>query len=277
MSQAGQTTSGYLEVNGARLAYEVAGDGPTVVLCHAGIADMRMWDAQLPALARRYRVIRYDQRGYGRSSLPPAPYSHSDDLYSLLQALGVARAVLVGVSMGGGLVIDVALRHPEMVRALVVVAPGVRGFDWDEEEEAPFAERIEAAMQAGDLDRANEVEVQLWVDGPRSAAGRADPAVRERVREMNGALYARLDERRHAEERPVDPPPFGRLEEIRVPVLAIIGDEDLRDLHRLVDVLTARVPGARRVEIAGTAHVPNMERPEEFNRIVLEFLNTVED
>jgi 3-oxoadipate enol-lactonase len=265
--------SGMVEVNGAKLYYEARGEGHPVVLMHAGIADSRMWDDQMEAFARRYRVIRYDHRGFGKSEVPAGPASLSEDLYGLLRALDVERAHLIGVSMSGGIAIDFTLTHPEMVSALVPVCPGVGGINLepDEHEQALFAE-VQAAAQAGDLRRAGEASVHVWVDGPGRTPDQVNPAVRERVRGMLGLLASRQAEQEKAEYRMLEPPAAQRLGEIHVPTLIIIGDQDISPVQKTVDRLAAEIPGARKAVIHGAAHVPNMERPDEFNRIVLEFL-----
>jgi pimeloyl-ACP methyl ester carboxylesterase len=260
------------EVNGTRLYYEVAGEGHPLVLIHAGIADSRMWDDQFDVFAQRYRVIRYDLRGFGRSEVPPGPYTLRDDLLGLLRYLGVERTYLVGVSIGGGLAIDFTLEHPDMVDALIPVAAGVGGLPPSEEDdEAPF-EAIEAAIKAGDLARANELEIELWVVGPRRAADQVDARVRQRALEMNGDSFARQAENEQALPQRLDPPAFGRLGEIHAPTLVIVGDEDLPDVMRAANAVVAGVAGARKAVMHGAAHLPNMEQPAEFNRLVLDFL-----
>lgn len=263
--------SGMAEVNGTRLYYEVAGEGHPLVLIHAGIADSRMWDDQFDAFAQRYRVIRYDLRGFGRSEVPPGPYALRDDLLGLLRFLGVARTYLVGVSIGGGLAIDFTLEHPGMVDALIPVAAGVFGLPRSAADDAPF-EEVEAAIKAGDLARANELEIDLWVVGTRRTADQVDPRVRQRALEMNGDSFARLAENEQAHPQPLDPPAYGRLGEIHAPTLVIVGDEDLPEVTRAADALAANIAGAHKVVMHGAAHLPNMEQPAEFNRLVLDFL-----
>src|SRR5690606_30071136 len=119
--------TGFLDVNGARLYYEDMGSGEAVVFVHAGIADNRMWDDQFALFAESHRVIRYDQRGFGQSPAPKGPFSYHADLHGVMQALGVERAALIGCSMGGMAVVDFALEHPEMTRALVAVCGGISG------------------------------------------------------------------------------------------------------------------------------------------------------
>jgi 3-oxoadipate enol-lactonase len=263
-------------VNGTNLYYEIAGVGHPLVLIHEGIADSRMWDDQFAVFAQRYQVLRYDLRGFGRSEVPPGPYTLRDDLLGLLRFVGIERTYLIGASMGGGLAIDFTLEHPAMVDALIPVAAGVGGFPWTEEDNAtlgPIFADIDAAIKAGDLARANELEVRLWVDGLRRTPDQVDPQVRARALEMNGQVLARAAENERAQPQPLDPPAYGRLGEIHAPTLLIIGDEDSPALQRVNDALAAGIANARKVVMHGVAHLPNMERPEEFNRLVLDFLD----
>src|SRR5262249_10873708 len=269
--------TGYADINGARLYYEVAGSGPAVTLLHFGLGDSRFWDDQFSVFAERYTVVRYDYRGFGRSSIPPGEYSQRADLDGLLRFLDIGRTALVGVSMGGGLAIDYTLEHPEGVNALVSVAAGLSGYE-PSGEEGEDMERIfgpiEEAEKVGALDRANDLEVRVWVDGPRRTPEQVPSGVREKVREMNGNLYRRLQESKQGRPQPLDPPALQRLGEIHVPALIVIGDEDVPGLIHLSDRIAAGIPGARKVVMHDTAHAPNMERPDEFNRIVLDFLDT---
>lgn len=276
MAQA-SVESGFAEVNGAKLYYEVAGSGHPLVLCHAGIADNRMWDDQFSLFAERYRVIRYDLRGFGQSNLSPGPFSWSEDLYGLLTHLGVAKAYLIGCSMGGSTVIDFAVTHPEMVDALITVGSGLSGFDAPNtpEEQALF-EQVEKAAEAGDFDKANEIEVHIWVDGPNRRPEQVNSAVRERVRVMNLPGFHLQAEWEQATQRQIEPPAAGRLGAIHVPALVIYGDQDVSDIQAIAHKLAADIPGAKLVVMHDTAHVPNMEQPAEFNRIALDFLASVQ-
>jgi pimeloyl-ACP methyl ester carboxylesterase len=267
----GQT--GMAEVNGTKLYYEVQGEGHPLVLIHEGIADSRMWDDQMPDFAARYKVIRYDLRGFGKSDVPPGPYAPGDDLYALLQHLGVEKAYLLGGSMGGGIAIDFTLAHPEMVGALIPVCAGLSGFRPEMGEAGKaFIAQYEAVEQSGDAARLNEFEVHLWVDGLGRTPEQVSPAVRERVREMNAGVIARSAEQQQTQPRPLNPPAAGRLGEINVPTLVIVGAEDHAGIQQTADKLVAEIPGARKAVIADTAHVPNKEKPDEFNRLVLDFL-----
>jgi len=267
----GEPEGGFADVDGASLYYEVVGFGEPLVLVHAGIADHRMWEGQLGAFAERHRVIRYDLRGFGRSeTLEGAPFSHQDDLRGLLDSLHIERAGFVGCSIGAKIVLDFTLDQPGRARALVLVCPAVSGFESDEEPPDEWEELVKAD-EAGDLERVSELEVRIWVDGPYRGPGQVDPAVRDLVWEMN--LIALQNEAALGEARPADPPAVERLAEIRVPLLVVGGERDRPEVKARADLLARSIPHAQKVMVGGTAHVPNMEKPEEFNRVVLEFLD----
>lgn len=263
--------AGFAEIKGARFYYEIAGKGRRLVLLHAGIADRRMWDAQFSSFARHFRVIRYDRRGFGRTEIDGNDFSHYEDFYHLLRFLKVEQAILVGCSQGGKIALDFTLEHPQMTEALVLVASALGGFEFDGEEPRQWAE-LEQADEAGDLERVNELELQIWVDGPSRNPNQVDASVRERVREMNRiALSAPQN---LGTERGLEPPAILRLAEIQVPTLIITGDLDTPATLAAARVLAGKIKGAQAVTINGTAHLPNMERPEEFNSRVLAFLNS---
>jgi pimeloyl-ACP methyl ester carboxylesterase len=256
-------------INGARIRYERSGAGFPVLFIHAGIADSRMWAPQVTAFANQFDMIRPDLRGFGDSELPPVPYSMRADLVGLLDHLDVNRAHVVGCSMGGTVAIDLTVEHPDRVERLVLVASGVSGSNLGKADSALFAD-VEAADKAGDMNAVNRAEVRLWVDGPRRPEGSAPASVRNLVLAMNGrALHSDWASAKHVA---LDPPAIGRLGEITSPTLVIVGDQDLP--HALVnaDLITSKVPGARTVTIKDAAHLPNLERPADFNRVLLDFL-----
>lgn len=263
--------SGVADVNGARIAYDVAGSGPPVLLLHAGLGDRRMWDAQVPAFAEHFTVIRFDARGFGETRKPDAPYAPYADAIGLLDHLGISRAHLVGVSMGSQTAIEAAIAAPERVLALVAVAartgtpvsPALRS-GW---------EKVDELYETGDIAGAVEYELRMWVDGPDRGPDAVDPEMRERVREMNAALFTRDDEA--GEDIPLDPPAAERLGEISAPTLIVYGDRDVMDVRQAAEPLASAIPGARLAVIPDAAHLPQMERPELFNEIVLEFLREV--
>jgi len=257
------------QINGARIHYERTGTGFPLLLIHAGIADSRMWQPQVAALAERFDMIRPDLRGCGQSEVPPTSYSMPDDLIALLDHLDMERAHIIGCSMGGTVAIDLAIAHPQRIGRLVLVAAGISGSDLGAADRHLFAD-VDAAEARGDLDAVNRAEVRLWVDGPRRPEGSAPTLVRELVLEMNG-LSLRSDFSA-APHRGLDPPAIDRLDEITAPTLVIVGEEDLPHANANADVLVSRIKGARKEVIKGAAHLPSLERPEDFNRLVVDFL-----
>ncbi len=264
--------SGYVDVDGARLYYEQAGSGMPVVLIHGGFLDDRMWDGQFDLVAQRYRAIRYDVRAHGRSRSDSVPFADEDDLRQLLDALDVHQAVIVGLSMGGRIAIDFALTDPDRVTGLVLVGSGMSGFEPRSDEIAHYIEDLRAAIQLG-FPAVFETFAHWWCDGPYREPSDVDPVVRGRVLEMLAGseqrwLYSDL-------ERELDPPAIGRLGEIDVPTLAIVGTLDVPDIDQLAHLIDQQIPGAERVYIPDVAHMVNMEKPAEFNGVLLEFLERI--
>ncbi len=266
--------TGFAEVNGARLYYEIRGQGYPVLLLHAGVADSRMWDHQFAVFGRHYRVIRFDLRGFGQSNLAPGSFSYHEDVASLLDFLGIEKAYVVGQSFGGSVAIDFALAYPHRVDALVLGAPNVGGHEFSGEILCFEAEE-EDALERGDLEAATELNLRMWVDGPHRKPEDVDPAIREVVRAMQLQAFS-VPVPEGVELRPLVPEAITRLGEIQVPTLVIVGDQDVAEFLELSDVVTAGIKGARKVVITGVAHLPNMESPEEFNRIVLGFLSELQ-
>ena len=249
-------------------AYEAAGDGPTVVLVHAGIADSRMWDAQWRTWSERFRLVRYDLRGYGRSPLSPGRYSHARDLVAILEEVG--PAAVVGVSMGGRTALEAAVARPELVTALVLVGAGGPDHEWSDEMLAFDAEE-EALFERGQAAAYADANVRFWLD-----AGRPPDVVVPAVRELVRAMILREFELRAAEpeaEGEMLVADVGkRFREVRVPVLVVVGADDVADIHAIADTLERELPNAERAVVPGAAHLQPLERPEEFAGLVVPFL-----
>jgi 3-oxoadipate enol-lactonase len=251
--------------------YDVHGQGPAVALVHAGVADSRMWEPQLAAFSAEHTVLRVDLPGFGRSPFEVTEISNRGAVRDAIDGANIDRAAIVGVSLGGATALELALESPERVTALVLVGTGLAGHEWSDEVEAFGAEEDEA-LGRGDVEAAITANLQMWLAGPRRPLDVIDPSVRELVAEMQRDAF--VLQKGHDDVRVVrlDPPPSQRLGEIRVPTLIVTGNEDVQDIHVIADKLGAEIPGAERATIADTAHLPNLERPEEFNRIVLAFL-----
>jgi pimeloyl-ACP methyl ester carboxylesterase len=262
--------TGTLPVTGGTVSYEVAGSGEPVVLIHGGFGDRRMWDDQFSVLARDYRVLRYDHRGFGRSPAPDTTYSPVRDLIQLLDRAEMDRAHIVGNSLGGALAITFGILHPERVRSLTVVASGADGFRYPQSD-------IEAITQVVALMRGGKQEEALtkWLGNPMLAVVNTQPAVKEKVERMvreNAGIWTMAA----WPQQPLTPPARERLGRIRIPTLVVIGDRDAASVRMFADSTARMIPGAERVVLEGTDHLPHMERPEEFNRILVEFLKSAD-
>ena len=254
---------------------EATGEGPALVLVHAGICDSGMWDPQWRSLAGRHRLIRHDLRGFGRSPVPPDAYSHARDLLAVMDAAGAADAVVVGTSMGGRVALEVAVAHPERVSTLVLVGSGLPGHEWSEAVKEYWAAEDEA-IERGDLAAAAEVNVRFWIDGLGRRPEDVDPQLRRhahamqlRALELQVPSYLEVGD---LEELLV--PDLGdRLGEVTQPTLVVIGEADHPDIHAIARRIAASVPDTTEASIPDASHLPSMERPEAFDRILAGFLS----
>ena len=268
-----------IDVHGARLAVELeanqgAGGAPMLFL-HANVADRRMWNGQWEFLTTRHPVVSYDRRGFGESRmLKPTMYSNVSDLWAVMDQLELEQAVLVGCSMGGRVAIDAALAHPDRVAGLVLVSPGVSGAPAPEHGKPVKAlvDAISLAAARGDLDMKNGLQAQLWLDGPLSPLGRVDGEARRLFLAMNSAALRAESPGVACEE----PPAWDLLEAVKPRTLVMWGDLDLPHLQQRSRLLAQRIPGAQSVVLPGTAHLPALESPQQFNKAMEPFLENGE-
>jgi pimeloyl-ACP methyl ester carboxylesterase len=269
-------TTTFVPVPGGRL--NVVDEGlpsdPPILLFHASIADLRSWDELVPPLmAAGFRVVRYDVRGFGQSTTDDVRFSNRADAIAVLDALGIGRAAFVGNSGGGQIAIDTAIEFPDRVVALVGVGARLGGYEADlTPEEAAMIERMEALESAEppDPDAIADIDVRLWVDGPGQPETRVLPALREKLRDMDAALYE--PDRVFGRPIPLDPPANARLHELRCPVLALAGDLDVSEVAHTARHLEAHAPGARAMILPQVAHMIGMEIPDELAALIVEFL-----
>jgi len=261
------------------LFYEIAGSGPPVLFIHAGIADHRMWDNQFKLFSEDHRVIRYDTRGYGKSHTETTEFSNRQDIIDLFNHLGVDKAAVIGVSRGGQIAIDFTLEHPERVSALVPVAAGLSGYEYqpDDSEYARIENDIFTQMdelwEKKAFDELAELEVHVWADGPAQPHGRAPDHIRDYVRQVVKENYRREDG--EVTVITLAPPAASRLGEIHVPTLVLVGGYDTLGTLATANKLERDITGARKVIFPNTAHMLPMEQPAQFNEMVLTFLKDV--
>jgi 3-oxoadipate enol-lactonase len=253
---------------GARLAYQVAGDGLAVVLIHGFGLDMRMWDAQLSPLAARFRVLRYDCRGFGASGpLDPAvPYAHVEDLVALLDHLGIEAAALVGLSFGGQLAAEAALAAPARVTRMALLSSVLDGVPWDKESWAGLKTVAAQVETHGVL-----AGRQAWLAHPLFAAALEQPAVASQLAAMVAGYPGQHWLGQDPHRRP-GPPAFDALEDLRVPALVISGQRDVPGFREMSAVLAARIPGAEHHEVPDAGHMVNMEQPDIVTALLTQFL-----
>jgi 3-oxoadipate enol-lactonase len=240
-----------------------------MVFVHAGVADSRMWEPQFAFFAQHFRVLRYDLRGFGRSPMPDGSFAAWRDLAAVLDSAGIREAHIVGASFGGAVAIDFALMAKDRVKSLVLVAPAVSGHAWSEAVRE-FGAEEDAALEAGDLDTAVELNLRLWVDGPGRTSDQVDPTLRILVGEMQRQAFEASMVAGVLEK--LSPPAIERLGEISAPVLVVVGDGDVSDIDIIAWTLEQQVRGARRVVLPGAAHLVSLEQPDRFNELALNFL-----
>jgi 3-oxoadipate enol-lactonase len=266
--QAGRAAPAVLARPGARLAYQVTGTGPAVVLVHGYGLDMRMWDAQLEALAARFRVVRYDCRGFGASGPfdPAVPYTHADDLIALLDHLAITDAALAGLSFGGRVVLQAALAAPDRVRGLALLGAVLDGVPWDPES-ADALDEVGRAVQASGLLAGRAA----WLAHPLFATARERPDLARELTAMvagyPGQHWLGQDPHRRAE-----PPPIDVLEDVTGQALVAVGEHDVPGFREMSAVLARRIPGAEYHLIPGAGHMINMEQPDTVNGLLTGFL-----
>ena len=268
-----QTTSGYVTVIGGQLYYEEAGSGPTLAFIPAQVADLHIWDSQVPSFSQNYRVIRYDLRGHGLSKTQPITYSPVTDLNDLLCQLNVEKAVLFSLGFSSSIALDYALAYPDMVKALILVSPQSAEIEQPKSEaEKKQLTAIAQAEQAQDVERLAELESKLWLAGPEPTQAKAqtEPVQQDVLREMIVRDYQRRAY--GAKARPPIPASAERLSKICVPTLVVVGELDTDGVKSKAHELCHAIPFARQMVFPNTARAVNVAHPNQFNRVVLDFL-----
>lgn len=252
-----------LQVDGVHA--EVTGSGPPLVLTHDGLLHSPTWDAQVAVFPGDHRVARWDRRGYGRSPRPTTSFSSIEDLAAVVRATSDSPAALIGCSSGSLITLHCALDHPELVGALVLVAPIVSGLPLSEH----FTTRGGRDIPSPDAPDGEQIE--YWSRTDPWFVAPSNVAARERLRALLTANPQNLHPPMELERLP-DRPALSRLGEISVPILIVVGEHDVPDVHAHSGAIEAAVRGAARVVLPGSGHLPQLETPDAFNRVVREFL-----
>ncbi len=258
--------TGIAEVNRTHLYYEIMGEGHPVVLVHGGLLDCRMWEGQFKKFASRYKVIRYDIRGYGKSAPSKGRYSHEKDLNELLKFLEVETAHIIGLSLGGTIAIDLALDHPEKVASLILASTAPVGFASQDNE---LTKKTLTIYEAARNNR-NDDAIKLWLDHPvfKTLNPRFMPKIRQMIKDNLPSWTLPQDDIVWSM-----PPSVERLSDIKASTLIIVGDQDVQDIMKAADLLENKIAVAIKIIIRGAGHHINIEKPRQFNDIVLDFLS----
>jgi pimeloyl-ACP methyl ester carboxylesterase len=263
-SPSGSVAPARLGMSARGLSFEESGRGEPIVLIHAFQMDRREWDEIAPVLSTHRRVIRYDVRGHGRSRGVEGPYAAHEDLAALFGELGLARADVVGLSMGSTIALEFAVAHPELVRRVVMISPGLPGIRVDAPRD--WMAPIMTAVRGRDGARAAE----LWWESPIMAGTRARGADGLRYRQVvldNGRIWTQDP----TAQRPLDPPAAQGLASLGAPLLVITGSRDITGARQQADSIASRLPTVRRLTMDG-GHMLSTERPAELARAVEAFL-----
>jgi len=258
--------SGYVVVDGGKLYYEMAGKGSAIVLLHDGMVPCSIWDEQFQWLAKNYRVVRYDRRAYGKSTDPKAPYSHIDDLNQVFIQLKIDKAIIFGMSSGGGLAIDFTLKYPEKVRGLVLVGAVVGGYGYSAHMATRGGHMIPVSERS---DQQKVVRYFIW-DDPYEIY-QDNVRAKERVWEWMKD-YPKEDRGGGIPLKPAERRAVGFLSEISVPTLIMVGEFDIPDVHAHSGVIHAGIEGSSKRIIPSSGHLVPIEQPKLFNDAVYDYL-----
>jgi 3-oxoadipate enol-lactonase len=259
----------YAEVNGTKLYYELKGKGPAVVLIHGWSLNTEMWDPQFDEFSKRHKVLRYDVRGYGKSEVPDQskPYTHHDDLKALMDRLDIDKAIVIGLSMGGYIAINFALKYPERTTVLIPVDASLEGYKFSRGFMDSELALVKKAKEEG-----IESAKRFWIDYPFFKPAYRDGQLAGKLKSIIGS-YSGWDLVNDDPIIRLSPPASERLDEIVAPTPVIVGELDSPDFHLIADLVSSNVVNAEKCVIMDAGHMSNMEKPEEFNKVVLGFLS----
>ena len=267
-----ETEVGFAQVNGTKLYYKVAGSGEPLVLVHGNFGDCRHWDFNFGQLAKKFKVVRYDVRGYGKSDSSPkgCEYRDHDDLKALLNFLEISNAHIAGFSMGSAIIFNFALEYPEMCKSLIAVGPWVSGYSPPSVHEfyRDFGQ-LSSIIEQGGTDAAAEKFIEL----PLFKMHRSSEEVKNYVIQI-AKNYSFLHFSGEGPTR-IEPDAANMLNQINVPVLIITSEYDINSCLEMADLLEEKIAVTKTIKIPGSTHFMMMEKPEEFNKELIAFIENL--
>lgn len=261
--------SGYIQIDSSKIYYESYGHGEPIILIHAGVTDMRMWDFQMDDLSKKFKVIRFDQRGFGKSSIPKQKYNPVLDILALMDSCKIDKAHIVGISLGALQAIDIAIEYPERVKTLII--SGASFPDWQ--------------LPKDILEKHIDFTSYVLENGPDSAVNRmlTDPfwskSIPDKKYKNGRELFVRvLKENKQSfivdwqlRNLPIGLP--ARLEDIDCPVLMFRPENEMPSIIPIADTIADKISNIKISTIADVSHLLNLEKPDYFNMGIIEFIN----
>ncbi|NNU26295.1 alpha/beta fold hydrolase [Isoptericola sediminis] len=252
------------------LAHDVTGTGPHALLLHAGVADRHMWDPVMTGLSQVFRVLRPDLRGFGETPLPAEDYVDADDVAEVMDACGIEDAVVVGNSLGARVALELASRHPDRVRELVLISPAYPDLP-PSAALRDFIAHEETLLDAGDLDAAVALNVDTWLGPDADEATRAALA-RMQHRAFDIQLAAETDAHARGAAAGTPRPVDVDLHRIHVPTLVVTGGHDMDHFRAVAARLVESIPGAELLALDWAGHLPTLENPDAIEPLLLDVL-----
>lgn len=261
----------FTEINGTKIYYEMRGEGKSLLFIHGLPLDSRMWDDQFNELSKNFKVIRFDLAGYGLSNSHNDDFSLSEDIKELLDNLHIKKTTLVGLSVGGKIAIDFTLTYPNMVESLIVASTGLTGWSKESKEKKEFSDQLNMYYKNGEQSNIIDLLTNTWVTGPYRQIDRLNENTRKRFKEMVTNSFSK--ERGKGRIKPQENNSIDIIDQIKVPTLIMTSEYDFSEFNEIGELLESKMKNTIKVQMKDTAHMMNMEKPNEFNDFILKFLN----
>jgi 3-oxoadipate enol-lactonase len=262
--------SEFFVVKDTQLYYEVKGKGESLLLIHGLPIDSGMWDDQFDELSNYFKVIRFDLAGYGKSGVHDEDYSLIEDIKSLLDYLNIKRTSIIGFSVGGQISLDFSVQYPEMVESLILASTGLNGWSTFSREREEFNQELNSYYQNYEKEKAINLMTKGWVAGPFRTLENINEEVRDQFSKMVNNTFSKQRGKGSLQASTIKV--MDNLDKIHFPTLLITSEFDFPEFNEIASFFNSKIKGSKIVMISGTAHMLNMERPNEFNEAVINFL-----